>query len=78
MEITIQEAHMYLELVRKGLASNKIFHGFDEYPLIVTGLDDNDNVYFKDLASGTVCHPGVNMIESIKSVIDKEFTNQLP
>jgi hypothetical protein len=78
MELTIQEAHTYIKLMNDGLAQKNIFHGFDEYPLIVTGLDSDDRVYFKDIASGTTCYPGLNIINSIRLSIDKYLASRLP
>ena len=67
----MQEVHTYNDLVNKGEAEAIIFPGCDESELVLPRLDENDDVYFYNLSSGTNIYPGINTIEKIKKAIDK-------
>lgn len=73
MKITIQEVHTYNDLVNKGKAEALNLPGCDTSEfggLVIPRLDENDEVYFHDLASGVNVYPGINTIEKIKKTID--------
>lgn len=72
MDLSIQEVHTYNDLVKAGKADELDIVGVDDAPIIVTRLDDNDQVYFYDIVSKVKVYPGINMIEKIKKAIDRE------
>ena len=74
MELTMQEVHSYNDLVKQGKAEPLEFVGCDTSEfggLVIPRLDENDRVYFYDLASDVHVYPGINTIEKIKKTIDK-------
>jgi hypothetical protein len=74
MELTIQEVHTYNDLINKGEAEPLDLPGCDTSEfggLVIPRLDEDDRVYFHDLASGVNVYPGINTIEKIKKAIDK-------
>ncbi|MDA0900218.1 MAG: hypothetical protein O3B35_04230 [Proteobacteria bacterium] len=71
MELTMQEVHTYNNLVNSGEAEPINLPGCDGSELVIPRLDENDQVYFYDLSSGTTVYPGINTIEKIKKAIDK-------
>lgn len=66
----MQEVHTYNNLVKEGRATP--LGDFDQ--MIIPRLVDNDEVVLYDLSSGTVIRPGINLIEKIKSTIDRALT----
>jgi hypothetical protein len=71
MKLTVKDIHTYNNLVKKGKA---VPLGNASQILIARELD-NEEVVLYDIASGDVIHPGTNMIENIKSVIDKALSS---
>ena len=73
MELTIQEVHYYNDLVKEGIEEPLDLPGCDTSEfggLVIPRLDEDDRVYFYDLASGVSVYPGINTIEKIKKAID--------
>lgn len=73
MKLTIQEVHTYNNLVKEGNVLPLELAGCDTSEfggLVMPRLDENDEVYFHDLASGVNVYPGINTIEKIKKAID--------
>lgn len=70
MKLTMQEVHTYNNLVKEGKAQP--LGDFDQ--MIIPRLVDNDEVVLYDLSSGTIIRPGINLIEKIKSTIDRALT----
>ena len=74
MNITIQEVHTYNNLVKAGVEEPLELPGCDTSEfggLVMPRLDEDDRVYFYDLASGVSVYPGINTVEKIKKAIDK-------
>jgi len=74
MELTIQEVHSYNDLVKEGIEKPLDLPGCDTSEfggLVMPRLDEDDRVYFYDLASGVSVYPGINTVEKIKKAIDK-------
>jgi hypothetical protein len=71
MKLTVKDIHTYNNLVKKGKAEPL---GNVNQILIPRELD-NEEVVLYDIASGDTFHPGMNMIENIKSAIDKELSS---
>ena len=74
MELTIQEVHTYNNLVNEGKAEPLNLPGCDTSEfggLVIPRLDENDRVYFYDLASDVHVYPGINTVEKIRKAIDK-------
>ena len=74
MELTIQEAHTYNNLVKEGKEKELYFRGLDQSEnskLVVPKLDENSTVYFYDIVSSTKIYPGIETIKLIKDAVDK-------
>jgi hypothetical protein len=74
MKLTIQEVHTYNDLVKMKIEDPLDLPGCDTselFSLVIPRLDDNDRVYFYDLASGVSVYPGISTIEKIKRAVDK-------
>jgi hypothetical protein len=71
MKLTVKDIHTYNNLVKKGLAKPLGNSG----QILIPRELDNEEVVLYDIASGDVFHPGMNMVEDIKSVIDKALSS---
>jgi hypothetical protein len=71
MKLTVRDIHTYNNLVKKGEA---LPLGNMNQILIPRELD-NEEVVLYDISSGDIIHPGINMIEKIKSAIDKALSD---
>jgi hypothetical protein len=73
--ISIQEVNFYNSLAERNLVG-KINCPFGADDIVVTKVNDQDEVYFKCLTCDTIFHPGVKVINIIKDTIDK-YKNQV-
>ena len=74
MELTIQEAHTYNNLVKEGKEKELYFRGLDQSEnskLVVPKIDEDFKVYFYDIVSSTKIYPGIETIKLIKDAVDK-------
>jgi hypothetical protein len=71
--LNIKEVNYFTKLVNKKLADpvQCPFEKFDENHLVISGLDDNDEVYFKCLNCNNRFKSGYNLEKRIKDTIDK-------
>jgi hypothetical protein len=67
--ISIQEVHFYNQLAEKGIVK-KITCPFNEDDIVITKFD-NDKVYFNCITCNSTFYPGINVIENIKTSINK-------
>jgi putative transposon-encoded protein len=70
MKLTVKDIHTYNNLVKKGEASPLGNSG----QILVPRELDNEEVVLYDIASGDTFHPGENLIEKIKTTIDKALS----
>jgi len=75
MKLTVKEVHTYNNLVNQGLEPPLEIPGSDVGEILVPNVDENDQVYFKNLIDNSRIYPGRNTTEKIKKAIDK-FLNQ--
>lgn len=69
MKLTVQEVHSYNNLVNSGKAEPIRVPGVSDDAIVVTRVDDNDEVYFYDLMENVSVYPGRNTIEKIKNAL---------
>ena len=67
MKLTVKDIHTYNNLVKKGLAEPLGNSG----QLLIPRELENEEVVLYDISSGDTFHPGINLIEKIKTTIDK-------
>lgn len=72
MELRIQEVHYYNDLVNKGFAE-KISCPMDETDIVISKLDEKNEVFFYCISCKTSFYPGINLIEKIKAYIQASF-----
>ena len=72
--ITIQEAHQYLRLVDIGVTDGVKCPRDEDHTNLVSGINDNDLIYFWCLACDTKVNPGFELIEKIKNIL-KDFNS---
>lgn len=68
--ITIQQAHRYLNLVDAGLAKPIKCLNDSDHTDLVTGVNNEDEVYFYCLGCSYKIHPGYKMLRYITFVLD--------
>jgi len=71
MKLTVKDIHTYNNLVKKGQATPLGNSG----QILIPRELDNEEVVLYDIASGDIFHPGINMVEDIKSAIDKALSS---
>jgi len=69
MDITIQDVHTYLNMVRAGTADPIVLSNSDS-TLIIPALDKDEKVYFRDLSEGINIYPSLDTIKIIRKTID--------
>lgn len=69
MKLTAQEIHTYNDLVKKGLVDPLSLPGASDDAILITKIDDYDQVYFFDLVENINIYPGRNTIEKIKNAL---------
>lgn len=69
MKLTVQEVHSYNNLVNEGRAESLTIPGVSDDAIVITRVDDNDEVYFFDLVENVSVYPGRNTIEKIKRTL---------
>jgi Trk K+ transport system NAD-binding subunit len=73
--LSVQEITFYNDLVEKNIAG-KINCPFDANDVVVTKVNDENEVYFKCLGCDTVFYPGLKVEKIIKNTIDKHISNR--
>jgi hypothetical protein len=68
--ITIQEAHRYISIVDAGLAKPIKCGNDPEHTDLVTGVTDENEVFFYCLGCTYKIHPGYKMVRYIKFVLE--------
>jgi hypothetical protein len=69
MKLTVQEVNTYNNLVKAGKAEPLVLPALSEEAIIVTRVDENDEVYFYDLLENINVYPGKNTIKKIKNAL---------
>ena len=71
MELSIKEVNFYNKLVNKGIAEkiNCPFNEIDDSHIVISKLDNDDEVCFECFQCSTIFYPGINLIEKIKKKI---------
>jgi hypothetical protein len=75
MKLTVKEVHTYNDLVKEGKADPLSLPALSEDAIVITKVDENDEVYFYDLVENINIYPGKKTIEKIKNtlaLLDKE------
>jgi hypothetical protein len=70
MALSAKEVHFYNNLSDQGLVK-KITCPFGEDDIIVTKEKDSGEVYFECITCNSSFDPGINIIQNIKTTIDK-------
>jgi hypothetical protein len=73
--LSVQEVTFYNNLVEKGNAG-KINCPFDTNDVVVTKVNDKDEVYFKCLGCDTIFYPGLKIEQIIKNTINTFAANK--
>lgn len=68
--LSVQEVTFYNNLVNKGIVG-KINCPFDIDDIVVTKVNSQDQVYFECITCDSIFYPGIKVINTIKSTIDK-------
>jgi hypothetical protein len=74
MLLSAKEVHFYNDLSNQGLVK-KITCPFGENDVIVTKVNELDEVYFECITCDSSFNPGINIIQNIKLSIDKFKSN---
>jgi len=74
MLLSAKEVHFYNDLSNQGLVK-KITCPFGEDDVIVTKVNESDEVYFECITCDSSFSPGINIIQNIKLSIDKFKSN---
>jgi hypothetical protein len=69
MKLTVQEVHTYNNLVNEGKAEVLSLPAVSDDAILVTKVDENDEVYFYDLVENINIYPGKKTIEKIKNTL---------
>jgi hypothetical protein len=75
MKLTVKEVHTYNDLVKEGKADPLSLPALSDGAIVITKVDENDEVYFYDLVENINIYPGKNTIKKIKNTLaflDKE------
>lgn len=67
--LSVQEVTFYNDLVEKNIAG-KINCPFDTSDVVVTKVNDKNEVYFKCLGCDTIFYPGLKVEQIIKDAIN--------
>lgn len=73
--LSVQEVTFYNDLVERNVAG-KINCPFDTNDVVVTKVNDENEVYFKCLGCDTIFYPGLKIEKIIKDTIDKYNPNR--
>ena len=68
--ITIQQAHRYISLVNDGFAKPIKCGNDNDHTDLVTGVTDEDEVFFYCLACTYKIHPGYKILRYIEFVLE--------
>ncbi len=69
MKLTVQEVHTYNNLVNEGKAEVLSLPAVSDDAILVTKVDENDEVYFYDLVENINIYPGKKTIQKIKNTL---------
>jgi hypothetical protein len=69
MKLTVKEVHTYNNLVKEGRAEALSLPGVSDDAIVITKVDENDEVYFYDLLENVTIYPGKNTIKKIKDIL---------
>jgi hypothetical protein len=69
MKLTVQEVHTYNNLVNEGKAEVLSLPAVSDDAILITKVDENDEVYFYDLVENINVYPGKATIKKIKNTL---------
>jgi hypothetical protein len=69
MKLTVKEVHTYNNLVKEGRVEALSLPGVSDDAIVITKVDENDEVYFYDLLENVTIYPGKNTIKKIKDIL---------